>query len=1072
MILDRNREMFVMPDPGEIQLEAFYRPINRGSMEESNDSPRIEDTDQGIGSRSFGRQYYVIEPLIEKRDAVYEPVTYPSESYVPARSTRKGKARMGKQTVYTGSTPSTSSRGTSVVNGIDRVTINQISRSPGIHHNPERDPNGNPIYTGTTIPNRGGKSKLEPDGRNRIWVRVRKKRKISIQPPSLATGIGAKEVSGNVCYPDAFQKTREKNVWSREHAVPESCKLSYGTDEYPVEFSDIFEESRERSPQPRFETGEIGRINPNKKLDPDVPKNEILPLPKDTSAATDHSIGIGIGIGTLDDIDHPKNRRIRTAADSLQDQSRSASERPADPMRGGLNRATRHKHVPTIRSVANSSLSLTTLKESPGSHPPPQSLDQTNPSTQTVHKRKPSSPGPRGPTRRTASSQVRDIHPSHYGRVCPIETSEGMNAGPISSLALHAGVNHWGYLTSPFHRISRILSEEDVAAYVSAEEDEGSRITTGTCSSVYRSDDRGKQATAARYRQESVTFAWNQIHLRSTPPSQYSPVGAPPIPSPENNDANRTLTGSNTQRQAVPLLRPERRIVGTGPEGQIASDPGDIAIAPRGGRIDYTDGEGATPVVSDGEAMDTEPVTYQRPNNNTRMHQKPGGIDQGEAPRKGQVTADCGATKGGESASGRNISTAYMPWEGYNSEDSVPTSERPIFEDIYTSIHIDKYEVEARVTLQGTAEIITRKIPHLDDHFPRHSDESGPVLPGSRVETGDVSVGKPTPRNPEESLKAPESNSPQAIPGIDTTTARETRPKVPTGGRGRIIDVRWIYPEDTSRYTRVVHVYVPQKREMQVGDKAAGRHGNKGITPKITPRQDMPHSQDGTSIDTIPSPSGVPSRMNVGQIFERVPGPAGYPPERHHRIRPLDERHEREAPRKLVSPELYGASEQTANPRSLELDNPGKSRSIDGRTGEVFEQPATVGKAHMPKLIHQVDDKIHARSSGPHSRVTQQPLKGRSKQGGQRVGEMEVRAPEGSGVSHIPQEMPTIKPDHVQARRKVVSAIVAGEPVYEPETTTPESPRSPVREPRRLAPDPDLAAVEKNPVSNNRSWKG
>nr|QGU93068.1 RNA polymerase beta subunit [Selaginella nummulariifolia] len=1072
MILDRNREMFVMPDPGEIQLEAFYRPINRGSMEESNDFPRIEDTDQGIGFRLFGRQYYVIEPLIEKRDAVYESVTYSSELYVPARLTRKGKARMGKQTVYIGSIPLMSSRGTFVVNGIDRVIINQILRSPGIYYNLERDSNGNPIYTGTIISNRGGKLKLELDGRNRIWVRVRKKRKISIQLLLLAMGIGAKEVSGNVCYPDAFQKTKEKNVWSREHAVLEFCKLLYGTDEYPVEFSDIFEELRERFFQPRFEIGEIGRINLNKKLDLDVPKNEIFLLPKDMLAATDYLIGIGIGIGTLDDIDHLKNRRIRTAADLLQDQLRLALERLADSMRGGLNRATRHKHVPTIRSVVNSSLLLTTLKEFFGSHPLSQSLDQTNPLTQTVHKRKLSSLGPRGLTRRTASSQVRDIHPSHYGRVCPIETSEGMNAGLISSLALHAGVNHWGYLTSPFHRISRILSEEDVAAYVSAEEDEGFRITTGTCLSVYRRDDRGKQATVARYRQEFVTFAWNQIHLRSISPSQYFSVGASLIPFLENNDANRTLMGSNMQRQAVPLLRPERCIVGTGLEGQIALDSGDIAIAPRGGRIDYIDGEGATLVVSDGEAMDIELVTYQRSNNNTCMHQKPGGIDQGEVPRKGQVMADCGATKGGELALGRNILTAYMPWEGYNFEDSVLISERLIFEDIYTSIHIDKYEVEARATLQGTAEIITRKIPHLDDYFLRHLDESGLVLPGSWVETGDVLVGKLTPRNPEESLKAPESNSLQAIFGIDTTTARETCLKVPTGGRGRIIDVRWIYPEDTSRYTRVVHVYVLQKREMQVGDKAAGRHGNKGITPKITPRQDMPHSQDGTSIDTIPSPSGVPSRMNVGQIFERVPGPAGYPPERHYRIRPLDERHEREAPRKLVSPELYGASEQTANPRSLELDNPGKSRSIDGRTGEVFEQPATVGKAHMPKLIHQVDDKIHARSSGPHSRVTQQPLKGRSKQGGQRVGEMEVRAPEGSGVSHIPQEMPTIKPDHVQARRKVVSAIVAGEPVYEPETTTPESPRSPVREPRRLAPDPDLAAVEKNPVSNNRSWKG
>nr|YP_009589427.1 RNA polymerase beta subunit [Selaginella doederleinii]QBL76010.1 RNA polymerase beta subunit [Selaginella doederleinii] len=1068
MVLETNQEMFVMPDPGEAQSEAFYRFINRGSIEEPNDYPGIEDTDREMGPRPFCGRYYVIEPLSNKRDAVYEPIAYPSELYVPVQLTRKGEAWAEEQLVYIGSTPSTSPQGTLVVNGIDRVTINQISRSPGTHHNMERGPNENPVYTGTTMTNRGGKPKSEPDGKNIIWVRVRKKRKTPMKPPSLAMGPSTKDILDNVCYPETSWETKENNVWSREHAVPESHKLSYGTDEYP-ELSDIFEESRQKYPQPRFETGDIGRTNSNKKPDPDVPQNEIFPLPKDVSAATDHSIGIGIGIGTLDDIDHPKNRRIRTAADSSQDQSRSASERPADPMRGGVSRAARRKNVPTMRSVANSSPSLTTSKEFFGSHPPPQSPDQTNPSTQMVHKRKLSYPGPGGPTRRTASYQVRDIHPSHYGRARPIETSEGTNAGPIPSSALHAGVNHWGYLTSPFHRISGVLSGEDVAAYVSAE-DEGYRITTGTCSYIYRKD-RGEQATAARYRQESVTIAWDQIHSRSIPPSQNPPVGAPLIPSLENNDANRTPTGSNTQRQAAPLLISEQRIVGTGLEGQIASDPWDTAIAARGGKIDYIDGERTTSV-GDGETIDTESVMYQSPNNNTRVHQKPAVFGKGGLPRKGQIAADGGsATKGGELASGRNISMAYMPWEGYNSEDSVPTSERPTFEDIYTSIHIDKYEMEARVTLQGTAERITRKIPHSDDYFPRHSDESGPISPGSWVETGDVSVGKPTPRNPEESPKAPESNSPQAIPGIDVTTARETCLKVPTGGRGRILDVGWIYPEDTSRYnTRVVRVYVPQAREMQVGDKAAGRHGNKGIIPKIAPRQDMPYLQDGTSIDMIPSPSGVPPRMNVGQISERVPGPAGYNLERHHRIIPFDERYEREAPRKSVSPETYEASEQTANPRSFELDNPGKSKPIDGRTGEASEQPVTAGKAHMPKLVHQVDDKIHARSSGPHPRVTQQPLKGKSKQGGQRVGEMEVRAPEGSGVSHILQEMPTMKPDHVRARRKVVGTIVAGEPVYDgtAEATTPESPRSPVREPRRLAPELDLAVVEKSLVSNNK----
>nr|YP_009589798.1 RNA polymerase beta subunit [Selaginella tamariscina]QBL76381.1 RNA polymerase beta subunit [Selaginella tamariscina] len=1071
MVLGTNQEMFVMPDPGEAQLEASYRSVDRGSAEEPDDSPVIGDTDREIGPQLFGGRYYIIEPLSDKRDAAYESIAYPSESYVPVRLTREGKACTGEQIVYTGSIPLTSPQGTLVVNGIDRVTINQILRSPGTYHNLERGSDGNPMYAGTTIPNRGGKSKPELDGRNRIWVRVRKKRKTPIQPLSLAMGSSMKEILENTCYPETSGgATRENEAWSGEHAVPESCKSLYGTDEYP-ELSDTFEELRQKFFQPRFEIGEIGRTDSNKKPDLDVSKNEIFPLPRDMSAAIDYSIGTGVGVGNLDDMDHPKNRRIRTVADSLQDQSRLASERLADPVRGGVSKAARRKNVPTTRGVVNSSPLLTTLKESSGSHPLSQSSDQTNPLTQMVHKRKPSSPGPGGLARRTASSRMRDIHPSHYGRACPIETSEGMNAGLISSLALHAGVNHWGYLTSPFCRISGVSSEgNDIVAHVSAA-DEGYRIATGTCLSVYRRD-RGRQTAAAWYRQESVTLAWNQIHLRSIPPLQNFPAGAPLTPSLENNDANRTPMGSNMQRQAAPLLRPEQRFVGTGLEGQVALDSGDAATATRGGRIDYIGGGGTT-LASDGETVDTKSIMYQSSNNNnTCVHQRSKGFGNGGFLRKGQIIADGRATEGGELALGRNILMAYMPWEGYNSEDPVPISERLTFGDTYTSIHTERYEAGARVTLQGTAEIITRKTPHSDDYFPRHSDESGPVPPGSWVETGDVSAGKPAPRNPEELPKAPGSNLPQAIPGIDITTAKETRPRVPTGGRGRIIDVRWIYPGDTSKYTRVVRVYVLQARETQVGDKVAGRHGNKGITSKIAPRQDMPYLQDGTSIDTIPSPPGVPSRMNVGQILERVLGLAGHHPGRHHRIIPFDEGYEREAPRKLVFSETYEASKRTANPWLFELGNPGKSQPIDGRTGEAFEQPVTVGKAHILKPVHQVDKKIHARSGGPHSRVTQQPLKGKSKQGGQRVGETEVRALEGFGVSHTLREMLTTKSDHVQARREMIGTVAAGEPIYGPGTITPEPFRSPVRELRRLAPDSDPAITERNLVFNNGSREG
>jgi DNA-directed RNA polymerase subunit beta len=403
-----------------------------------------------------------------------------------------------------------------------------------------------------------------------------------------------------------------------------------------------------------------------------------------------------------------------------------------------------------------------------------------------------------------------------------------------------------------------------------------------------------------------------------------------------------------------------------------------------------------------------------------------------------------------------------MPWEGYNFEDAILINERLIYEDIYTSIHIERYEIKSRTTGQGS-EKITKEIPHLENNVLRHLDKTGLVLLGSWVETGDVLVGKLTPQETEESLRAPEGKLLQAIFGIQVATAKETCLKVPSGGKGRVIDIRWISKkENSSNYEKIIHVYIARRRKIQVGDKVAGRHGNKGIISKILSRQDMPYLQNGTPVDMVLSPLGVPSRMNVGQIFECLLGLAGHFLEKHYRITPFDERYEREASRKLVFSELYKASTKTGNPWLFETENPGKNRLIDGRTGEIFEQSVTVGKAYMLKLIHQVDDKIHARSSGPYALVTQQPLRGRSRRGGQRVGEMEVWALEGFGVAHISQEMLTIKSDHIHARYEVLGAIITGEPIPKP-STAPESFRLLVRELRSLSLELDHSVIfEKN----------
>nr|YP_009862941.1 RNA polymerase beta subunit [Anthoceros punctatus]YP_009863031.1 RNA polymerase beta subunit [Anthoceros agrestis]QKD76397.1 RNA polymerase beta subunit [Anthoceros punctatus]QKD76487.1 RNA polymerase beta subunit [Anthoceros agrestis] len=1059
MILRKKIELFVLPEFTEIQFEGFHRFIKYGLVKELNDFPKIEDTDQEFEFQLFSRQYQLAEPPIEEREAIYQSITYSSDSYVPAQLTERKKGRVKKQIVFLGSIPLMNSQGTFVVNGVARVIINQILRSLGIYYNSELDCNGIPIYTGTTIPDWGRRLKLEIDGKTRIWARISKKRKVSILVLLLAMGLDIEEILGNVCYPKLLlgcmkRKTKKEHLQSTEDAIVELYKQIYciGGD---LNFSEsISKELQKKFFQQRCEPGKIGRLNLNKKLNLDVPENENFLLPQDLLAAVDYSIKIRFGIGVPDDIDHLKNCRVRSVTDLLQDQSKLALNRLENSIRQAIRGANKREHLPTPKSLVTSTPLITTFKEFFGSHPLSQFLDQTNSLTEVVHKWRLSSSGPGGLTRRTASFQVRDTHPSYYGRIRPIETSEGMNAGFVASLAIHAKVDNWGSLESPFYKISGVSEEEDMT-FLSAGEDENYHIATGNCLALNQTNQE-EQVTPARYRQEFVATAWNQINLRSIFPSQYFSIGTSSILLLEHNDANCALMGFNMQCQAVPLSKPEKCIVGTGLESQTAPDSGSVIVATEGGRISYTDGRRITLLTKEKE-VETKLVIYQRSNNSTCIHEKPR-IQLREYVKKGQILADGRATAGGESASGKNILVAYMPWEGYNSEDAILISERLIHEDIYTSIHIERYEIEARVTSQGP-ERITREIPHLDNYLLCHSDESGLVLPGFWVETGDALVGKLTPQETEESLRAPEGKSLQAIFGIQVVTAKETCLKVLLGGRGRVIDIKWIYQEKTSTtYAEIVHVYILQKREIQVGDKVAGRHGNKGIILKILPRQDMPHLQDGTPVDMVLSPLGVPLRMNVGQIFECLLGLAGDFLQKHYRVTPFDERYEREALRKLVSSELHEASRQTANPWLFESDNPGKSGLLDGRTGDIFEEPVTIGKAYMLKLIYQVDDKIHACFSGPYAPVTQQFLRGKSRRGGQRVGEMEVWALEGFGAAYTLEEMPTIKSDHIQACFEVLRVIVTGELIPKLETA-PESFRLLVRELRFLAPNLDHIIV-------------
>nr|YP_010128111.1 RNA polymerase beta subunit [Viscum articulatum]QPP20670.1 RNA polymerase beta subunit [Viscum articulatum] len=1070
MLRDGNKEMSTIPGFNQIQFEGFCRFMDRGLTEELCQFPKIEDTDQEFEFQLFVETCQLVESSIKERDAVYESLTYSSELYVSTRFIWKPKEDMQEQTIFIGKIPLMNSLGTSIVNGIYRILINQILQSPGIYYrSAELDHNGISVYTATIISDWGGRSELEIDRKERIWVRVSRKQKISILVLSSAMGSHLREILETVCYPEIFlsflMNEKEKKIMgSKENYILEFYQQFACIGRDPA-FSESFlcKELQNKFFQQKCELGKIGRRNMNRRLNLHIPHNYLFLLPRDILAAADHLIGMKFGMATLDDTNHLKNKRIRSVADLLQDQLGLALVRLENVVRETICRSIRQpKWIPTPHNLGTSTSLTTTYESFFGLHPLSQVLDRTNPLTQIVHGRKSSYLGPGGLTGRTASFQIRDIHPSHYRRICPIDTAEGIHVGLIGSLAIYARMGgHWGSLETPFYDISERSKKRIL--FLSPSIDEYYIIVGAGNSLALNQSIQEEQVVPARYRQEFLSIAWEQVHLRSIFPSQYFSIGASLIPFIEHNDANRSLMSSNMQRQAVPLSRSEKCIVGTGLERQAALDSGFTAIAERGGKIIETNNN--IILSSNGESLHIQLVMYQRSNKNTCLHQNPQ-VWQDKCIKKGQIVADGSAIVGGELALGKNVLVIYMPWEGYNSEDAILISERLVYEDIYTSFHIRKYEMKTHVTSRGP-ERITNEIPQ-EAHLLRNLDKNGIVMLGSWVEEGDILIGKLTPQMTKESSYVPEDRLLQAILGIQASTSKETCLKLPIGGRGRVIDVRWIRKRRSSSYNpEIICVYISQKRKIKVGDKVAGRHGNKGIISKILSRLDMPYLQDGRPVDMVFNPLGVPSRMNVGQILECSLGLAGGLLDRHYRIGPFDERYEQEASRKLVFSELYDASNQTANPWVLEPEYPGKSRIFDGRTGDIFEQPVLIGKPYLLKLIHQVDDKIHGRSSGYYALVTQQPLRGRAKQGGQRVGEMEVWALEGFGVAHILQEMLTYKSDHMIARPEVLGTTIIGRTISFPEDA-PESFRLLVRELRSLALELNHFLVSENNFQINR----
>jgi DNA-directed RNA polymerase subunit beta len=1041
--LDQNIKMFVLPDFLQIQIESFRRFLHTSIAEELNNFPIIKDTTKEIEFKMLPQKYLLSEPLLTEREAVYKSTTYASDLYVPIQLTsiKDGKSRI--QTVCLGSIPLMTPRGTFVINGVSWTIVNQILRNPGIYYTLNRDG----MYIATILCLDSDKRlRLEMDKKGRLSVRINNRYRVTLLLLLVALGLEINDI------PDWLQartKRLEELLDALKNKKERELELLYLYKQLPGPKKSkpkanplIISEQIQEWCSNIYQLGTIGRLNMNRRLNLSIPQQNTCLLPKDLIAAADLLVKISYGMDHIDDIDNLKNKHVISVSDMLQKHLRVSIVDLQSQIRRSLRRVSSSKRLLPPRSMMVSHPFTHMFNQFFGSHELIQFLDQTNPLAEMVHKRKLSLLGPGGLTRRTASFRTRDIHPSHYGRICTIETSEGMNAGVIPSLSICARINSVGIIENPLQQISGPLQSQHTI-YVSAGIDERLRIGTNNRLSIGKIwQDR---TTSSQYQQEFVSTSWDQINLRSILPIQYFAIGASLIPFLEHNDATRTLMGSSMQRQAVPLIKPEKPIVGTGMESHVGLDSGTVLTSLEDGKIKYIDGQEIVLLNIHEKEIRNKLTIYERSNNGTCIHQRPA-VNIGISVRQGQLLADGAATVGGELALGKNILVAYMPWEGYNFEDAVLISDRLVHEDVYTSIHIERHEISVQETSEGN-EILTRDIPHLDKHLLRHLDSRGVVGIGAWVEPGDVLVGKLVPLESEHLLRSPEGKLLQAIFGVQAITTRENCLKLPPGGTGRVIDVRWV--EQQSSFTASIHVYVLQKRQIQVGDKIAGRHGNKGVVSRILPQKDMPYMQDGTPIDMVLSPLGVPSRMNVGQLFECLLGLAGNWLNKHYRIMPFDERYEREASRKLVFSELYNARESSGYPWLFEPNSPGKSCLFDGRTGEIFDQPITVGKPYIMKLIHQVDEKIHARSSGPYALVTQQPLRGRSNRGGQRIGEMEVWAFEGFGAAYMLQEMLTIKSDHVMGRSKVLGAIVAKESIPKP-TDPPDSFRLLIRELRCL----------------------
>jgi DNA-directed RNA polymerase subunit beta len=1097
----RLRHVLDLPNLIDIQKASFQWFLAEGLRETIDDISPIEDY-TGTLAVEFG-EYRFGDPQFSIKECREKDLTYQAPLSMTVRFVNKETGEIREQTVFMGDFPMMTDQGTFIINGTERVIVTQLVRSPGAYLMEPKD-STKQVFTANLMPSRGSWLELEVDKKGIVYARIDRKRKLPITTllralPEEDPSTGFKlDTSSNEAILALFDNsiymanTLEKDTTlTQEQALIEVFKKQRPGEPPTLDNAKNLLRALFFDPK-RYDLTKVGRYKLNQRLEVSVPEGVRVLTTEDIVALVRRLVDLPrkLGVdpeskdyaadaialnrdpirGELDEYEDFGNRRLRTVGELIQEAFRVGLYRMERVVRERMT--TEDVDTITPQTIINIRPVVAALKEFFGSSQLSQFMDQTNSLAGLTHRRRLSALGAGGLTRERAPIEVRDVHPTHYGRMCPIETPEGPNIGLIGSLASFATVSEFGFIQTPYRKVTGGKVSDEIVYLDAAEE---GQYTIAQASELF-DPKTGKflhdQVLCRSREGEAVAAAPKDVDFMDVAPAQIVSVATALIPFLEHNDANRALMGSNMQRQAVPLMITDPPLIGTGLEYRAAVDTGDVVLAQRAGTVVDVDAERIVVETRDGEKDSYELIKFMRSNQGTLIHQRPI-VLLGDRVRAGQVLADGSSTHEGELALGKNLLVAFMPWEGFNFEDAIVISERLVKEDLLSSIHIHEYEIDARATKLGDEEI-TRDIPNRSEESLKDLDERGIVRIGAEVGSGDLLVGKVTPKG-ETELTAEEKLI-RAIFKEKAKEVRDTSLKVPHGEGGKVIDVK-TFSRDAGDdlppgVNELVRVYVAKKRKIAEGDKLAGRHGNKGVIAKIVPEEDMPFLEDGSPVDVVLNPLGVPSRMNIGQILETHLGWAAA-----HGV--FAEDSERNGPTPVATPVFDGATPGDVDDALIEWtkqnpDSPitfvtdekaprgsrctGKVRLFNGKTGEAFGPPVTVGYMYILKLLHLVDDKIHARSTGPYSLVTQQPLGGKAQFGGQRFGEMEVWALEAYGAAYTLQEMLTIKSDDTVGRVKAYEAIVKGENIAEP--SIPESFKVLLKEMQSLALDVHVLSEE------------